>query len=71
MSKIKKNFININSVKREICKVYMPLALFFAVCFKKMLRYMVLQKLCKDFKFFEFFMKLYELTLIINNIVNY
>jgi len=42
MSKIKKNSININSVKREICKVYVPLALFFAVCFKKSLCYMVL-----------------------------
>jgi hypothetical protein len=78
MSKIKKNSININSVKREICKVYVPLALFFCCLFKKSLCYMVLG-FCMRFllifeffmKLFENFMKLYELTLIINNIVNY
>jgi hypothetical protein len=35
MSKIKKNSININSVKREICKVYVPLALFFLLFVEK------------------------------------
>uniref|UniRef100_A0A6C0D517 Uncharacterized protein n=1 Tax=viral metagenome TaxID=1070528 RepID=A0A6C0D517_9ZZZZ len=55
MSKIKKNFININSVKREICKVYVPLAFFFADCLKICYDIWSCKKLCNDFKFFKFF----------------